>query len=699
MSLIRRILQAALAALILLEAPAWALESPAAPAPHGTVRLVTPVDGASAGTDVVVAVYFSLEPGWHVYWVNPGESGEAPHLKWTTPAGFVAGDPAWPTPTRLVAGDIVNFGYERELLLPVGMRAVEPERSPTHELAFILDLTWLACREDECVPAKATLSLAIPVTDARSTPDAAWSRRIDDARAGAPTPVSGKLIDRGDGNVVITVSDRDLGDAVNSRAEFFPLDPGAVDEGDTPRVAASRRGVEIEMTKAPSAARELTRLTGILTLGAGAERRAYSVDAIANSVPAGTPPGQLGVAAALSFAFVGGLLLNLMPCVFPVLSLKVLGFAERAHGDPRKIRSHGWAFTSGVFLSFWTLAGSLLMIRAGGAELGWGFQLQSPTFVALLSYLLFAMGLSLFGLYEVGTSLSGTVGRVGTEEGIGGSFWTGAIATIVATPCTAPFMGPALGFALTQTGVVAMATFTALAAGMAAPYLLLSYFPALLSRLPRPGAWMERLRQLMAFPLFASALWLATVFAKQTGSEALLRLLAGALVLVFALWMWGIAIRSGRGSRISKISALAIAALAIALGVGAARDSATRVEPVTRSESFWQPWSIGRVAELRATGRGVFVNFTAAWCLTCQVNEKAVFARSDIRELFDRYDIAALEADWTNENPEIERTLAAFGRDGVPLYVFYPARADLAPIVLPQVPTRENLENAFRGES
>ena len=698
MTPIRRIVGVALPLLAFLTPPAHALESAPTPAPHGSVRLVSPVDRTTTGTDVVVAVYFALAPGWHVYWVNPGESGEAPRLKWRTPGHFSAGEPEWPAPTRLVIGGIVNFGYEHELLLPVRMRATSPQRDPESELGFALDLTWLACRADECIPVKATLSLAIPLSETETTTDAEWSRRIADARAGAPKPITATLLDRGDGNVIIAVANPDLAVDPNARVEFFPRDAGVVDEGELPRVKPARDGVEIEIGKAPSAPAELTRLAGILTLNAGPVRRAYAMDAIANSTPVGATTGELGIAAAFAFAFVGGLLLNLMPCVFPVLSLKVLGFAERAHGDPKKLRAHGWVFTIGVLVSFWALAGSLLAIRAGGAELGWGFQLQSPVFVALLSYLLFAMGLSLFGLYEVGTSLSGAVGRVGTEEGLGGSFWTGAIATIVATPCTAPFMGPALGFALTQNTAVAMTVFTALAVGMAAPYLLLSYFPAMLARLPRPGPWMERLRQLMAFPLFASALWLASVLAKQAGAGALIRLLAGALVLTCALWLWGIAIRSGRSARGSKVAALTAAAIALTIGVGAARNAPAPAETEARNESFWQPWSASRVAELRAEGRGVFVNFTAAWCLTCQVNEGAIFARTDIRELFDRYGVAPLEADWTNESPEIARTLAEFGRDGVPLYVFYPAREDRAPIVLPQVPTRENLENAFSGK-
>jgi len=660
---------------------------------------VSAADRSLPDADVLVAVYFSLDPGWHVYWANPGESGEPPRLHWTTPVGFTAGSPVWPAPSRLVIGGIVNFGYEHDLLLPVRMHASDADRHPGADLTYSLKLTWLACRADECIPVSADLALTIPVAGDRAVADTRWGPLIDAALADAPTPVTASLVARSDGTLVVAVADSNLAAKPASPADYFPEDAGVVEEGVLPRVTITPGSVEIEVEKSPSAPAQLTRLIGLLTLGAGPERRAYAVDAIADSAPIGATAGDFGIVAAITFAFVGGLLLNLMPCVFPVLSLKVLGFAERAHGDPQKIRAHGWAFTLGVVLSFWALAGALLAIRAGGAELGWGFQLQSPLFVAILSYLLFAMGLSLFGLFEVGTSFSGAVGRVGTEEGIAGSFWTGAIATIVATPCTAPFMGPALGFALTQNPAVAMTTFTALAVGMAAPYLALSYFPSMLTRLPRPGPWMERLRQVMAFPLLASALWLAAVFAKQTGDDALLRLLTGALVLVFALWLWGIAVRSGRSAGAYKLLALASAVVALTIGLGHARNQPRPQEANISSSSFWQPWSVDRVASLRADGRGVFVNFTAAWCLTCQVNEKAVFARSDVRELFDRYGVTPLEADWTNENAEIQRTLATFGRDGVPLYVFYPAQTDLAPIVLPQVPTHENLENAFRGKS
>jgi thiol:disulfide interchange protein DsbD len=293
----------------------------------------------------------------------------------------------------------------------------------------------------------------------------------------------------------------------------------------------------------------------------------------------------------------------------------------------------------------------------------------------------------------------GFAGRAETQGGHAGSFWTGALATVVATPCTAPFMGPALGFALAQPPLLAMSVFTALGAGMASPYIALAYFPRGLRWLPKPGAWMERFRQLMAFPLFATVLWLVSVFERQTDVSAMMRLLAGLLVVAFALWLWGGGQYAARRSIASAGLAILLAAIGFGLGVSAARDAVTsaKVETTAMQDGFWQPWSPSRVTELRANGHAVFVNFTAAWCLTCKVNEGAIFARADVRDVFSRHGVVALEADWTNADPDITRALAGFGRDGVPLYVFYPAGSEGAPVLLPQVPTKQTLETAFGG--
>jgi thiol:disulfide interchange protein DsbD len=397
------------------------------------------------------------------------------------------------------------------------------------------------------------------------------------------------------------------------------------------------------------------------------------------------------------------LLLNLMPCVFPVLSLKVLGFVEQAHHDARRIRLHGWAFAAGVVVSFWALAVTLLLLRAGGQQLGWGFQLQSPMFLVLLCALLFVLALSLSGVFEVGLWMTTLGGGANASRGYMGSVATGALATVVATPCTAPFMGPALGFALTQTAPVSLAVFTALAVGMASPYVLLAHFPAALSRLPRPGAWMETVRQFTAFPLYATVLRLLYVFSRQTSADAAWRLMIGLLLLALAAWGWGVIQRAGKRGWLSNALVAATAACALLVGVSAASlpiDLASHDASAGRAEEgFWGSWSPERVAALQADGRPVFVNFTADWCLSCQVNERTVFSTAGVRELFQTYDVRALKADWTNKDDRIAKTLAAFGRDGVPLYVFYPAGGDAEPQILPQLPTESALRAAFASSS
>jgi thiol:disulfide interchange protein len=670
---------------------------------HSTARLVTPIDGVRPGDPIDVGVYFEIAPEWHLYWVNPGQSGEPPRLRWTSPPDVEAGPPRWPVPQRFEIGGIVNFGYERELLLPLTLPASAAADGADSDLALSVDLTWLGCRADECIPATATLALRAPVSSRAPSPDPKWHPRFAALAADAPSTVRATATLGDDREITLRLLDVPEALRTSSTLDVFPYEAGVVDEGIPATVlAATGSTIEIRLKAAASAPRSLDRLTGIVAARDDEPRVAVAFDATASSAvaPAATDTGSrtpIGTGAALLFAFVGGLLLNLMPCVFPVLSLKVLGFVQRAHGDEAETKAHGWAFTLGVLASFWVLAATLLVVRAGGQQLGWGFQLQSPVFVCVLVYLLLVMSLSLSGMLEVGTSLTGAVGRAGMEEGRSGSFWTGALATVVATPCTAPLMGPALGFALTQPPAVAMAIFSSLGTGMAAPYLMLSYFPSALHRLPRPGPWMERLRQFMAFPLLATAVWLADVFAKQTGEGALVRLLAGAVLLAFAVWLWGATSHGAKRRTSIRMVATLSAVAALGFGVGAARmDPAPRSTPAPH-DAFWQPWTPARVAELREQGRTVFVNFTAAWCLTCKVNERAIFARSDVRELFQRHDVVALEADWTNEDAEIQRTLASFGRDGVPLYVVYPPNDGREPSVLPQIPSFQDLETAFRG--
>jgi thiol:disulfide interchange protein len=393
---------------------------------------------------------------------------------------------------------------------------------------------------------------------------------------------------------------------------------------------------------------------------------------------------------ALGFAFLGGMVLNLMPCVFPVVSLKILAFMQHSGDAPRRVRLHGLSFAGGVLLAFWILAALLLALRAAGEEIGWGFQLQSPVFVAAMAFLLFALGLSLSGVMEIGTSLT----RLGATTGRSGyrtSALNGMLATVVATPCTAPFMGAALGFALTQSATAALLIFTALGAGMAAPYVALSLWPALLRFLPRPGEWMVRFKQLMAFPLFATVAWLVWVFGHQTGVDGILRLLLGLTLLGAAAWAWGSWATLDASSR-TRITA---GGVAIALLVSGFMLSAT-AQPVSSEPNTaglrqngsgvqWEPWSEARVAELRAEGRPVFIDFTAAWCLTCKVNERVAFSSAEVGRIAGERNIAMLKADWTNRDASISRALGSFGRSGVPLYVLYEADPSASPRLLPAI--------------
>jgi len=408
----------------------------------------------------------------------------------------------------------------------------------------------------------------------------------------------------------------------------------------------------------------------------------------APATPVAPPAGETGgsLVLALVFALAGGLLLNLMPCVFPVLGIKVMGFVRHAHGDARALWMQGVVFSAGVLVSFLVLAGLLLALRAGGAELGWGFQLQSPAFVSLLAALFFLMALNLFGVFEWGGFAQSMTSSVSAQGRYADAFLAGVLATVVATPCTAPFMGAAVGFTLAQPAAVSLAVFAMLGAGMALPVLALSFFPAALKKLPRPGPWMETFKQVMAFPLFATVIWLAWVLGAQAGNDAVVALLAGLLLLGVGAWIYG------RWARSESIARFVFAALFAALGLwlawpGAdARPGEARAATAKTGEIDWQPWSPERLAELRAAGTPVFVDFTAAWCVTCQVNKRVALNRDEVARALAERGVVALKADWTNHDPRITAALAELGRNALPVYALY-APGQSQPRLLPEVLT------------
>jgi thiol:disulfide interchange protein DsbD len=672
---------------------------------HVEVELVAATDAVVPGQPLEAALRIKHDPEWHTYWRNPGDSGLPTQLQWQLPVGWSAGPIQWPVPKRLPVGPLMNYGYEGELLLPVQL--TPPAGIKVGDLAFLAARAdWLMCK-DVCIPGGADLKLMLPVkTEAAPSRQAA---AFAATRALIPQPAAlaqaQALID-GD-----RVRLEFAPDKAPTTLEFFPFDEGRIAPAALQVIKTEGGKTALYLTAAAPVAPEFKQLSGVLVADGGSAAAARggwaavvevplaagtvaatgaTAAAAATAATAGGSSSALGWAAALLGALLGGLILNLMPCVFPVLSLKLLGLMqhqrvdEAAHRQHRSLAAHGVVFTAGVVLSFVLLAGALLALRAGGAQLGWGFQLQSPWVVAALTLLFFLIGLNLLGAFEFafggGVASSAVAQRLQSDK-LAGSFWTGVLAVVVAAPCTAPFMGAALGFAMTQNAAVALSVFAALGLGMAAPYLLLTLFPRLLARLPRPGLWMERFKQVMAFPMFATCVWLLWVLAQQVGVDALALLLAALVLAGLAAWAYGLAQRGGR-----RWGWVAGAAAAFALYVLV--DATVLREPsaqTAKAQGDWQPWSPDAVAQAQAAGRPVFVDFTAAWCVTCQANKRLVLASDQIKQAFAGKEVLLLRADWTQRDAQITAALASYGRNGVPLYVLHDARGGST--VLPEILT------------
>jgi thiol:disulfide interchange protein DsbD len=698
-------------------APAGAADTVAAP--HVTVSLVADVDAVRPGTPFEVGIRFVLEEHWHVYWSNPGDSGLAPTVRWTLPEGTTAGPVVWPHPRRILVGPLANFGYEGEVLLPVRI-APSTELAPGGSLALAARVDWLVCRED-CIPGDAELRLVLPVTDAAPAASR-WAAAFAASHQGVPRAPRGVAIEalRHDDRLELRLTPQGGAPVLAANAgsvggglAFFPAKPGLVENAAEQPHSVAADVVTVSLEKSRQRREPVEQLRGTLVAVGGfapdgapalaidvpvrealpAAGAALADDAASRAGSPGAVAGSLWVA--LGFALLGGILLNVMPCVFPVLSIKVFDFVRQAGGDPARLRRHGYVYAGGVVLSFWVLAATLLVLRAGGEGLGWGFQLQAPAFVVVMVFVLVALALSLLGLFELGLGVSAVAGRVSQGDGFAGSFATGVLATVVATPCTAPFMGPALGWALTQPAAHAMAVFTALGAGMALPYVVLCVVPGWVRLLPRPGAWLETFRQLMAFPLLATALWLLWVLGLQAGIDAVAGTLAGLLLLAAGLWLRGRFAgleRPPRTRRVALACALLLATAGLATALRSRGDAPPAAGPsgaAATTDAYGIPWreySRATLDELRAAGMPVFVDFTAAWCLTCKVNEHVVFSSREVRDAFAARDVAMLRADWTSRDDEITRALASFGRSGVPLYLLYGAGAE--PVVLPSVLTR-----------
>ncbi|MGJ7485861.1 protein-disulfide reductase DsbD family protein [Variovorax sp. LT2P21] len=708
----------ALAAVLPATAQLSPKASPVVTTPHVRAELVAHApDGVAPGAKVWLGLQITHQPEWHTYWKNAGDSGLPTELRWNLPVGLAAGDVAWPVPKKIPIGNLANYGYEHTVLLPVPV-TVAPDFKPAAALVgaggidIRLKASWLVCRK-ECIPEEGEFALTLPAQGSTALHKADF----DAALAAQPVPLAQPgtiaVADK-----VLNVRIESLPPAARGKTlEFFPetaevihtaavagkdwtqawqgdawtatiplADQRSASPGTMPVVLALAEADRRD--GAPIAWRAEAPVTGTWPATAAAAQVSPALQAALEANTATPLPQPAGsFLMALLGALLGGLLLNLMPCVFPVLAIKVLAFANHA-GDRRGHRSAGLAYTAGVMLTFLALGAAMLTLRAAGEQLGWGFQLQSPAVVAVLAALFTLMGLNLVGMFEFGFLVPRSLCAAQVKHPVANDFLSGVLAVVIASPCTAPFMGASLGFAIGLPAAQALMLFAALGFGLALPYLVAGFVPAVAHLLPKPGAWMDTLRRVLAFPMFATVAWLVWVLGQQSGIDGAGALLG--LLVCLAAVVWSFTLR-GR-TRIVLAGALLACTAALALAIGG--NIVRPVEPaVAASGARWQPWSAARVAELHAAGRPVFVDFTAAWCVTCQYNKKATLSDGDLLADFDARQVALLRADWTRQDPAITAAINALGRSGVPVYVLQaPGKA---PVVLTEILSKSDLKAAL----
>ncbi len=680
------------------------------------VELLAETSNIVPGETIWVGLRLDPAQHWHTYWKMGGDSGEPSSVnEWSAPEGTIIGEMQWPAPHWLpfYDTDLVNFAYEEEVLHPVAITLPADYQGDTVTLSTLA--FWNVC-EQICIPGEQRLSLTLPVAQAAEL-DANTAQLFATAREQFP------VLDHGIKSIIAVAGERvSLGfespEAIFSdyrEAWFFPDQRRIIKPGPLRDVSIQGNLIQITHQQPRRMLTDLTEVFGVLVLEDDQGGRAAfefvnpaadanlttitPLAAVNNSTGSGGADG--GLLLYLLFALMGGFILNLMPCVFPVLSMKALGFAKNAGESAHKQRMDGIAYTVGVIAAFVALATVLIVLRAGGERIGWAFQFQQPWFLAFIVYVFFMMALSLSGVFEIGTGLMGAGGSLTKKKGYTGSFFTGVLATTVATPCTAPFMGPALGFALTQPWAVAMLVFVALGFGMAFPILLLSYMPALTKYMPRPGAWMETFKQFMAFPLYASALFFLWVLGNQAGVMGMSMVLGVCIVLAFAAWLYQR--RFSMGPILRTVN-YAVGAAALAAAIYLTQTpflQSTGLSPVAgvdaeaNSTANYQVFSTQGLNELQEAGRPVFVNMTAAWCITCLANEQTTLGTERVEQAMRENDITYMKGDWTNEDPEITAVLEYFNRPSVPLYVLYPGDASKEPVILPQILTPGIVVDAF----
>jgi len=658
-------------------------------APKVQAKLIAEQGEIAPGQTVTVALEENIAPGWHTYWINPGDAGAPATIDWSLPPGWRASAIEWPYPKRLPTGPLMDYGYEGTVWLLVNITA--PANAAPGPVTLKASAHWLVCKQ-VCIPEDADLSLPLTIGEA-AAPYATIKDEFDAARAKLPVVSPWPAHFSNGAALDLYIASPALAAAKPKDAAFFPYTEDMIVGRAAQQLALAKNGIGLRLAAGPKLKNALH---GVLVLtSADGSVKALEIDAKPGPVPDldFASGAGIGIALALLFAFIGGLILNLMPCVLPVLAMKALAVASKAGKDAPEAAREGLAYGAGAVLSFVALGGAVVALRAGGDAIGWGFQLQEPIAVAAFALLIFAVGLNLSGVFEIPWGVTG--GDALTKKGGAlGAFFTGVLAVAVAAPCTAPFMAAALGYALAQSAGIAMLVFLALGIGFAAPFAAIGLSPPLLRLLPKPGAWMIRFKQALAFPMYAAAAWLIWVLSQEAGANGLIAALAAMTALAFAAWVWGASRNAKPHWRaIGTVAAIAglIAMFALLPLAGNGKPAKTAI---ATSAIPSEPYSQTRLAQLRAQNRPVFVDATAAWCITCLVNERVAFSGDDVRAAFARKHVAFLIADWTNRNPEITALLAAHGRSGVPLYLYYaPGAAN--PVILSQVLTESEIMKAL----
>lgn len=677
-------------------------------------------DGIVPGKAIELGLLIEHQPQWHTYWKNPGDSGLPTQLEWQLPPGWDAADIAWPTPHPIRIGNLVNYGYEGKVLLPVKVQIPTTFAADSTSATVQLKASWLVCRV-ECIPEEGSFSLTIPAKSSTGM----YAAEFAAAHAQEPIALQGESSATVEGSKlqlrvsglpaalqnqslqVLPETANTLHHAMEAGKDFTQRWDGAVwtatvplsdARGDTPaELPLVLTTAERTATGSTVAWRTVAPISGQWQAAAVAQVSPELAAALAKNAeqqgaaPAAPPAASGSLWLALMGGLIGGLILNLMPCVFPILAIKVLGFA--GHGNQlREQRMAGLAYTAGVVLSFLALGGLLLALRAAGQQLGWGFQLQSPLVVALLATLFTVIGLNLAGLFEFGHFVPSSLAGKQASNPLTNAFLSGVLAVAIASPCTAPFMGASMGLAISMPAGQALLIFAALGIGMALPYLLASWVPAVVRWLPRPGAWMDTFRRAMAFPMFATVVWLVWVLGQQSGIDGAATLLAF-LVLLAAL-IWALTLQ-GRTRWVLSILLIAGGAYLVSATGKNLSNPEPQIASAAQPNARWQPWSAALVAETNAAGRPVFVDFTAAWCVTCQYNKRTTLSNPEVLQAFDGKQVTLLRADWTRQDPAITAALNQLGRSGVPVYVLYaPGKA---PVVLSEVLSVQEVVDAVQA--